>query len=137
MRIAVDTNVISALWSEEPAASFASGRLQLARQTGNLVVSAPVFAEVLAHPKASERFVEKFMDGAGIRVEFEISEAVWREAGRRFAAYAVRRRRSGGTHPKRLLADFLIGAHALLRTDRLLTFDRNRYAGAFPELKLL
>ena len=39
--------------------------------------------------------------------------------------------------PKRLLADFVIGAHALYSADRLLTLDEGRYRRDFPELKLL
>jgi predicted nucleic acid-binding protein len=58
------------------------------------------------------------------------------EAGRRFARYAVHRRKSGPGKPKRLLADFLIGAHASLQADRLMSLDPTRYKQYFPELKL-
>jgi hypothetical protein len=61
----------------------------------------------------------------------------WIKAGRRFAHYAKRRRRSSCQGPKRLLADFIIGSHALSRADRFMTLDPKRYAPDFPELKLL
>ena len=53
------------------------------------------------------------------------------------AECAQRRRRSKGVEAKRMLADFIVGAHAMLRADRLFTLDNERYATAFPELTLL
>lgn len=137
MRIGVDSNVISALWSAEPLASLASSRLDTTRQGNELIICGPVYVELVAHPKVSEQFVRAFLGETSISIDFEIGENVWREAARRFAIYASRRRRSGGQHPRRLLADFVIGAHALSKNGRLLTFDKNRYIRDFPELKLL
>jgi predicted nucleic acid-binding protein len=45
------------------------------------------------------------------------------------------RSRAGGK--KRLLVDFLIGAHAFLCADRLLTLDPHRYVQNFPKLRLI
>jgi predicted nucleic acid-binding protein len=42
-----------------------------------------------------------------------------------------------GQVPRRILTDFLIGAHALVRGFTLLTFDQRLYAAAFPELNIL
>jgi predicted nucleic acid-binding protein len=35
-----------------------------------------------------------------------------------------------------LPADFVIAAHALLKADRLMTLDANRYGVDFPQLRL-
>jgi predicted nucleic acid-binding protein len=81
--------------------------------------------------------VNGFLDDPDIVVDFELQQPVWLEAGRRFARYAKRRRRSVSEGPKRLLADFIIGSHALAQADRFMTLDPKRYARDSPELKLV
>jgi predicted nucleic acid-binding protein len=137
VRTAIDTNVISALWSSEPLASEMAVLLGNLQTEGGLVVCAPVFTELLAHPKADSAFVEEFLSRTHITIEFGLEEVVWREAGRCFSAYAERRRQSGGGEPRRLLIDFLVGAHAIAKSDRLLTLDPGRYRQAFPGLRVL
>jgi predicted nucleic acid-binding protein len=92
---------------------------------------------LVAHPLAAREFVDQFLADTEIAIEFMLDEFVWRKAAEGFAAYAQRRRRSGSTSPKRLLPDFLIAAHALLRADRLFTLDPTRYQLDFPELRLV
>lgn len=135
MRTAVDTNILSALWSGEPLASTVSEVLDQAATDGGLVICAAVYAELLAHPKAKLDFVDHFLSSTGISIDFDLGEPVWREASVRFAKYATRRRASRGGRAKRLLADFIVGTHALLRADRLLTLDQSRYSRDFPELE--
>jgi predicted nucleic acid-binding protein len=137
MRTAIDTNVLSALWSKERSASDIARNLGDAKTEGGLVVSGPVYAELLADPKATESFVNDFLADTGIAVDFAFQESVWVEAGRRFARYAKRRQRSAGQGAMRLLADFIIGSHAMVHADRFMTLDPKRYARDFPELKLV
>jgi predicted nucleic acid-binding protein len=137
VRTAIDTNVLSALWSGEPLASRVAAQLAEAHAAGGLVICAPVYAELLAHPAASQRFVDDFLADTRIAVDFDLDEAVWRQTAEGFAAYAVRRRRSRGGSPKRLLVDFIVAAHAMLRADRLMTLDVTRYRQDFPKLRLL
>ena len=137
MKTAVDTNVFSALWSSEPGASEMIARLWQARSQGGVVVCGAVYAELLAHPKASAVFDDDFLLQTGVAVEFDLDEKIWRDIARAYAAYAQRRRRrSGSTQAKRLLVNFLIGAHATHRADRLLTLDASRYVKDFPRLAL-
>ena len=137
MRTAIDTNILSALWSREPLAAGIARQLGEAKSRGALLIAPVVYIELLAYPNASESFVKTFLTDTGITVDFHLQEALWTEAGRRFARYASRRRKSGHGSPKRLLADFLIGSHALVLADCLMTLDPARYKQDFPELKLL
>ena len=137
MRTAIDTNIMSALWSVEPLASEVAGLLGRAYREGGLVICGAVYCELLAHPKVTVSFADGFLAETHIVVDFGLDDAIWREAGRTFAEYAERRRQSGGGTARRLLTDFLIGAHAQLRADQLLTLDAGRYRQAFPSLRTL
>jgi len=137
MRTALDTNILSALWSSEAVASHISSELAASRALGGIVICGPVFAELAAHPNVNQTFIEEFLKETGIGVDFNIDEDIWRRAARAYAEYGKRRRESGGGAPKRLLVDFIIAAHASLRADRLMTLDPHRYRQAFPKLKIV
>jgi predicted nucleic acid-binding protein len=70
-------------------------------------------------------------------VEWELNERLLRAAGLAFRGYAERRRSQTGAEPRRILADFLVGAHAMLNEYRLLTLDTGMYRAAFPRLALI
>lgn len=136
MRTALDTNILSTLWSGEPSAAKIAAQLSMARSEGALVVSAPVFAELSAMPLVKVQLVGKLLGEMTVAIDFDLGEDVWRLAATSFAAYAIRRRRSSGGSPKRSLVDFVIASHAMLRADSLMTLDSNRYAVDFPRLRL-
>ncbi|HEX3820920.1 MAG TPA: type II toxin-antitoxin system VapC family toxin [Candidatus Sulfotelmatobacter sp.] len=136
MKTALDSNILSSIWSAEASASRVRQELILARRQGSLIVSAPVYVELSAHPLVARGTVDRLLDEAGVFIDYHLDEIIWRRAAEGFSAYAKRRRRSGGSSPKRLLPDFLIAAHALLRADRLMTLDPARYQQDFPELRL-
>ncbi len=137
MTTAIDTNVIVALWDEDLELSLAAETaLETAFRRGGLVVAAPVFAELIAAPERSEPFVSSLLEENGIVVDWNFDEAIWRAAGRAFQAYAERRRQQRDRGARRILADFLIGAHAQIRGYRLLSLDDRLYRAAFPTLKI-
>jgi predicted nucleic acid-binding protein len=140
MRTALDTNILSQLWSAQPSAAAIAAKLSHARAEGALVVSAPVFVELAAIPTPKLQGAQRVGMALGemnISIDFDLGENVWQLAARTFSAYAIRRRHSGGGSPKRLLADFVIAAHAMLMADRFMTRDVNLYAQDFPNLRLI
>jgi predicted nucleic acid-binding protein len=137
MRTALDTNILLPVWAGASTAATIAAQLSKARAEGALVVSAPVFVELSAIPGLNVQMVRKALAETDIAIDFDLEEDVWMLAAASFAAYAVRRRRSGGGSPKRLLPDFVIAAHALLKADRLMTRDPDRYTTDFRQLRLL
>jgi len=137
MTTALDTNVVIALWDKDSALSLAAQTaLDTAFNRGTLVAAAPVFAELIAAPGRSEAFVSSFFEETGIGVDWELPEPVWRSAGRAFQAYAERRRKQRDAGARRILADFIIGAHASVNGCRLLTLDDRLYRSSFPTLAI-
>jgi len=138
MTTAVDTNVMIALWDRDSAVSHPVQRaLDNALLRGALVLSGPVFAELMAAPGRTEGFLNRFCNETGMIVEFDLDEEIWRAAGRAFQAYAIRRRKQRDPGPRRILADFLIGAHAFQRGYDLLTLDDHLYQAAFSKLTVI
>lgn len=137
MRSAVDTNIISSLWAGQPASHTAQGLLLWARRAGGLVICSPVYGELLAREGITAEFVDEFLTSTGIDVEFEMRKEIWQLAGLRFSQYARRRKIATGDGPRRLIADYAIGAHAILRADRLLTFNQRDFRKDFPELTIV
>ena len=138
MITAVDTNVIVALWDLDPKWNVpAQTALDGAVTKGGLVISAPVFSELLAVPSRTEGFVEAFVTATGISVDWNLHQTIWRTAGRAYGKYADRRKKQRDSGPRRILADFLIGAHALEHGYSFLTLDDRLYRPAFPNLKIV
>jgi predicted nucleic acid-binding protein len=138
MTTAIDTNVLLALWDKDNSLNtLADSALKNSWISGSLMVSAPVFAELMAFPGRSESFLNSFFSEAGIMVEWNLDEEVWRSAGRAFRAYTARRGGQRERGVRRILADFLIGAHAFQFEYRLLTLDDRLYRAAFPRLSIV
>jgi predicted nucleic acid-binding protein len=138
MTTSIDSNVIAALWDDDDPMNAVAvqllGRL-LAHE--RLVITGPVYSELMAGPLRDEASLDLFLSDTGIDVDWVMEEEIWREAGRAYRGFAQRRTSRGADPPRRILADFLIGAHALLRGYSLLTLDFRHYAAAFPTLPII
>ena len=136
MTLALDTNVLSALWNDNDALNRVAAKALEDKKQEQMVICGVVYAELIGAPGRAEAFVDSFCEEAGIAVEWELQEKMWRTAGAAFQGYAVRRKKQRGAEPRRLLADFLIGAHAVVSGYKLLTLDAGLYKTAFPALRL-
>ena len=131
MITAVDTNVLLDVFTADPRFGFPSrAALASCLQQGSLVVCEVVWAETAAAfptRPAFERAMQK------LDVGFDpLAPRTGQEAGAAWRRY----RQASGTR-RRILADFLIGAHAASQADRLLTRDRGYYGTYFPRLQVL
>jgi predicted nucleic acid-binding protein len=129
---AVDTNVVLDVLRADPAFGAASrSALRSAIQTGALIASEVVWAETVASFSSEERAAQ-VLDHLRIRlVPSDVAAAS--AAGQAWRNY----RRDGGARRQRIIADFLIGAHAMVHADRLLTRDRRFYGARFRGLAIL
>ena len=131
MITAVDTSVLLDILADDPKhAAQSETLLARAYQQGSLMICPVVYAE-LAPNARDRRQLDSWLQRGGIRVDALTAQHGY-AAGLAHAAY----RKAGGKR-ERVLADFLIGAHALHEANRLLTRDRGFYRKYFSGLEVL
>jgi predicted nucleic acid-binding protein len=156
MITAVDTNIIlDVLIPDEPFCESSKEILDLHLVKGKLIICEVVFAE-LASQFSSESELKTFLAETGIRLEYSNQKSLY-IAGTRWVTYAGKTKkdrlscphcgqrftatcpqcRKPVTRRLHVLADFLIGAHALVNADCMLTRDLGIYKTYFNDLKIV
>lgn len=130
MLTAVDTSVLlDIVCGDEAASRLAEEVLSRCLQQGSLVVCETVIAEL--RPALSEQNLRAFLSDWRIHfVPSSLDSGLL--AGQMFLAYLKRR-----GPQKRVVADFLIGAHALLTAQRLCARDRGYWRDYFKQLEVV
>ena len=128
MITAVDTNVLLDVFlADDRHGNASKAQMMSAYRAGALIASEIVYAE-LVPAFAARDLLDRALREINVRIS-PLSADIAFEAGLRWMRY----RRAGGSR-ERILPDFLIGAHALLTADKLLTRDRGFYRNYFPEI---
>ncbi|MEO7666069.1 MAG: type II toxin-antitoxin system VapC family toxin [Dehalococcoidia bacterium] len=155
MTTAVDTNVLlDILLPGEEHGDVSELALSEATPAGAVVVSEPVYAELAARFQDDSE-LDSFLDSVGVSFHPSSSRAL-HDAGLAWRRYLASRGPEFGcpqcgravmvhceacssvvTRRQHLLADFMIGSHALVHAGRLLTRDRGYYRKYFPALILV
>lgn len=130
MITAVDTNILLDILLPDPKfGSISITLLEQAYDQGALIICEIVYAELVPQFK-NKAFLDKILQKINISV-VPIDQEIAFLAGKKWDSY----RKSGGKR-ERIITDFLIGAHASLRAERLLSRDRGFYRQYFKELLL-
>ena len=128
--IAVDSPVLIELLSNGPRADAVEACLRQSLVSGRVVVCGTTLAEICASLRGGAEVLEALEE---MGVHFSAIEA--KSALRAGEMHRRHRQRNAGD--SRRIDDFMVGAHALLQCDGLITWNDTFYRDYFKGLKLI
>jgi hypothetical protein len=130
--IALDSSIVIDVLTNDPVYGESSAaKLESAMEREDVVICDVVLAEIATRIEP----VDDLLDGlAEMGINFS---AVTEQAAVRAGVMQRRFRERGGKRTDRVVSDFLIGAHALLHCNALVTRDTGFYRDYFKGLKII
>lgn len=128
MITALDTNILLDIFlPDKQYVESSSELLRRAYDEGALVICHLVYAELV--PQFTDRAkLDQALSQLSVQAS-SLDDDITFLAGTKWQEY-----RFAGGPRKRIISDFIIGAHAALKAERLLTRDRGFYKTYFPKL---
>ncbi|MBI2317686.1 MAG: type II toxin-antitoxin system VapC family toxin [Betaproteobacteria bacterium] len=127
----MDTNVlIDVFGADARFGQSSAGALRVCLNEGAVVACDVVWSEARAAFPSEEAFM-RALRTLGVRFSPMMEQAAT------LAGAAWKKYRAAGGKRERVIADFLIGAHAASQCDRLLTRDRGYYKKHFARLAII
>ena len=134
--IAVDTNILIDLLGDDVRADAAEAALRLAMASGPVVACDVVIAEVTAGLGHGADVLD-VLEAMGLRYS-ALDERAAVRAGEMQRKYKQRRRDAGLTQiAPRAIPDFMVGAHAMMQCNALITRDEGFYRDYFKGLRVI
>ena len=135
--IAVDSSVLIDLLGDAPGADAAEAALRLALSSGPVVLCDVVLSEVTAGLGHGSEVMDALEEmGLGFLAIDQRAAIRAGEMQRKFKQ-RLSDRGAGAAASMRAMPDFLVGAHAMLQCDGLITRDQGFFRDYFKGLKVI
>lgn len=130
--IAIDSSALIDVLTDDPVFGEASSaKLQSALERDDVVICDVVLAEIATKIEPVEDLLDAL---AELRVNFSGTSE---QAALRAGIMQRRFRERGGKRNARVVSDFIVGAHALLQCNALITRDQGFFRDYFKGLKII